>query len=114
MIRRPPIFTRIDTLFLDTTLFRSYTYNFFLIVRYFEAVSREQSVLFCFFFPNGNDLASVLKTVTPNNNCTQSHRALNRSAEHTSELQSLIRNSSAVLCLNKKKNTALHNNKKSY
>src|SRR3546814_7268710 len=35
--------------------------------------------------------------------------AMHRSEEHTSELQSLMRISSAVFCLKKKKNTTQHN-----
>src|SRR3546814_2190061 len=38
----------------------------------------------------------------------------NRSEEHTSELQSLMRSSYAVLCLKKKKNSTDHNNRPTY
>src|SRR3546814_3782020 len=37
--------------------------------------------------------------------CGNWHTSTGRSEEHTSELQSLMRNSYAVYCLNKKKNT---------
>src|SRR3546814_5316042 len=78
MIRRPPRSTRTDTLFPYTTLFRSHldgTPNFTL--QHLECV----------------ELSSL-------------HRPLilcNRSEEHTSELQSLMRISYAVFCLKKKK-----------
>src|SRR3546814_10467279 len=38
--------------------------------------------------------------------CTNDRRGEKRSEEHTSELQSLMRNSYAVLCLKKNKNTS--------
>src|SRR3546814_5707363 len=38
----------------------------------------------------------------------RAHRHIERSEEHTSELQSLMRNSYAVLCLTKKKSTKTH------
>src|SRR3546814_1878104 len=41
-------------------------------------------------------------------------RAMTRSEEHTSELQSLMRISYAVFCLKKKKNKRKTNNKKNY
>src|SRR3546814_2064487 len=90
MIRRPPRSTRTDTLFPYTTLFRSSWVR-----------------------------ASIRKEVCP---CIQSwrrrfwrfrslawlfprrpSRAMERSEEHTSELQSLMRISYAVFCLKKKK-----------
>src|SRR3546814_4419149 len=38
----------------------------------------------------------------------RTYRMIQRSEEHTSELQSLMRNSYAVFCLKTKKNTTLH------
>src|SRR3546814_8017939 len=75
MIRRPPISTRTDTLFPYTTLFLS------PVPPHSSHPGREVRPLHG--FP-----------------CT-SRRAL-RSEEHTSELQSLMRTSYAVLCLQKK------------
>src|SRR3546814_10186338 len=74
MIRRPPRSTRTDTLFPYTTLFRSPA----------RGGSRDQSA-----FRAGRCLCRP-----------PFHRQ--RSEEHTSELQSLMRNSYAVFCLKKK------------
>src|SRR3546814_2265584 len=89
MIRRPPRSTRTDTLFPSTTLFRSVP---------------------------GRATAPSLRTVQPAaaHTCSTSSRVKtwkslarscvsNRSEEHTSELQSLMRISYAVFCLKKKK-----------
>src|SRR3546814_9849238 len=78
MIRRPPRSTRTDTLFPYTTLFRSPLGDL-------KFVSREVHVV------NSNWKVSTLFDF--------------RSEEHTSELQSLMRISYAVLCLKKKKKT---------
>src|SRR3546814_5066905 len=80
MIRRPPRSTRTDTLFPYTTLFRS----------------GHPSVL---DFHRG---AGVREYRRPRNGAPG--RRPQRSEEHTSELQSLMRISYAVFCL-KKKNT---------
>src|SRR3546814_8860217 len=74
MIRRPPRSTRPDTLFPYTTLFRSIA----------ASASTPSRKLF---------MADVLR-----------FRNDDRSEEHTSELQSLMRISYAVFCLKKKKN----------
>src|SRR3546814_4186924 len=91
MIRRPPRSTRTDTLFPYTTLFRSlgiehslYTILQILSVALFEKVPVEQA------------LSAAGDTLTDGN-------ISNRSEEHTSELQSLMRISYAVFCLKKKK-----------
>src|SRR3546814_1473517 len=90
MIRRPPRSTRTDTLFPDTTLFRSYYNrpNQEGIFRHFEAI-----VAAC-------DLPIVLYNV-PGRTVTDI-AVETRSEEHTSELQSLMRISYAVFCLKKK------------
>src|SRR3546814_8163783 len=93
MIRRPPRSTRTDTLFPYTTLFRS---------------GRDST-------PAGHLIASLSNTAhngrTPCANatglavCMAAKNLLapaTRSEEHTSELQSLMRNSYAVFCLKKK------------
>src|SRR3546814_1610923 len=83
MIRRPPRSTRTDTLFPYTTLFRSPS-----------SLSNGPSRKL-----NSNDTgknASQMATA-----CFQ--RGGRRSEEHTSELQSLMRISYAVFCLQKKK-----------
>src|SRR3546814_8328887 len=78
MIRRPPRSTRTDTLFPYTTLFRS--------------TNGEQSVIRC-----GHAI------VSPGSRSRSPAPASDRSEEHTSELQSLMRISYAVFCLKKKK-----------
>src|SRR3546814_7523927 len=78
MIRRPPRSTRTDTLFPYTTLFRS----------------------------NGKRLQPLGKALRAfGNRADDTEREIEgrRSEEHTSELQSLMRNSYAVFCLKKKK-----------
>src|SRR3546814_8460325 len=80
MIRRPPRSTRTDTLFPDTTLFRS------------VAVRPRHScgALCC----RRIDVCRIPRRSFVHNQ---------RSEEHTSELQSLMRISYAVFCLKKKK-----------
>src|SRR3546814_9390371 len=77
MRRRPPRSTRTDTLFPYTTLFRSPTAD-----RPFGQAESAGG------FVGGHDLG---------------HGGCQRSEEHTSELQSLMRISYAVFCLKKKK-----------
>src|SRR3546814_2209704 len=82
MIRRPPRSTRTDTLFPYTTLFRS-----------------------CVFCHSQHDVrppTDAMLGTGKESVCLQCHE--DRSEEHTSELQSLMRISYAVFCL-KKKNT---------
>src|SRR3546814_14938224 len=76
-IRRPPRSTRTDTLFPDTTLFRS------------THVPGCRAPFCC-----SRLLRSPQKTSHPS--------STGRSEEHTSELQSLMRTSYAVFCLKKK------------
>src|SRR3546814_7994690 len=97
MIRRPPRSTRTDTLFPYTTLFRSDGEMFDrdgtpwpeaditlvdLATYAWEGYNAQLSIAYI----------SLISTVN------------NRSEEHTSELQSLMRISYAVFCLKKKKN----------
>src|SRR3546814_1603111 len=100
MIRRPPRSTRTDTLFPYTTLFRSAEVSGdpfdFLYAQLFHDVfghiwADTFGLAFQIHIPIGDfigdrdsDLAAIL-----------------RSEEHTSELQSLMRISYAVFCLNK-------------
>src|SRR3546814_1925929 len=81
MIRRPPRSTRTDTLFPYTTLFRSPKHGGANEVA-FEVQKRYES-------PDEAE-ADIRRRVE------------NRSEEHTSELQSLMRISYAVFCLKKK------------
>src|SRR3546814_1996689 len=92
MIRRPPRSTRTDTLFPYTTLFRSDGDRV-------ELDRAFQDVGVRIFFV-GNDgigmTAHLLAEVAVQ---------IERSEEHTSELQSLMRISYAVFCLKKKKHS---------
>src|SRR3546814_10092388 len=108
MIRRPPESTRPDTLFPYTTLFRS--------ARYRHLLEAALALLPC-------DATALLRlegdTLQPLAVIGLSHDTLGRrfrlqdhprllmllqrSEEHTSELQSLMRISYAVFCLKKKK-----------
>src|SRR3546814_1863976 len=86
MIRRPPRSTRTDTLFPYTTLFRSDsppTENFSAQI-----------------WQSGDDGQSSIDQ-DGDNSWAQNDQQ--RSEEHTSELQSLMRISYAVFCLKKKK-----------
>src|SRR3546814_5970635 len=89
MIRRPPRSTRTDTLFPYTTLFRS---PHFHTLQALNAQSRAE----------GKPVIVI-----------PSYNGARRSEEHTSELQSLMRNSYAVFCLKKKKITTNHQTSKS-
>src|SRR3546814_5043304 len=83
MIRRPPRSTRTNTLFPYTTLFRSVSCPWLAgVCRAFPEIGR---------YGSGVSPWYILDLSTE------------RSEEHTSELQSLMRNSYAVFCLKKKK-----------
>src|SRR3546814_1790675 len=103
MIRRPPISTRTDTLFPYTTLFRS------LMSLGITACGKNtgsDGAAPSEEAKSGSDAkAKMVEFVT-----TQDGKPLeikqelfDRSEEHTSELQSLMRISYAVFCLKKKK-----------
>src|SRR3546814_6730282 len=93
MIRRPPISTRTDTLFPYTTLFRS-------LIR--AAIAHRVFVLLAALTLALMGMFSVTRTPVD---------ALpdlsDRSEEHTSELQSLMRISYAVFCLKKTNTTTI-------
>src|SRR3546814_9609125 len=99
MIRRPPRSTRTDPLFPSTTLFRSRDTRIFIVGM------------------AGLGLAGVVGEAILKLESARRRRRyssvlpLPRSEEHTSELQSLMRNSYAVFCLKKKKSiNKTHNN----
>src|SRR3546814_2794507 len=124
MTRRPPRSTRTDTLFPDTTLFRSCRSGY---VHYKETMplGRERLVP----FPSGlrheiekggkskrqrcrKEQRQEPSQVAPRTDirfvCKNSSALrLCRSEEHTSELQSLMRNSYSVFCLTNKNITLL-------
>src|SRR3546814_7078084 len=87
MIRRPPRSTRTDTLFPYTTLFRS------------------DRTKYCSMDCYNANRATAL--------CERFWKSVERGeiGKHTSELQSLMRNSYAVFCLKKKKKR-LHKNRR--
>src|SRR3546814_14162120 len=87
MIRRPPRSTRTDTLFPYTTLFRSKD-RFALVAVMNPPEIVEAAFLQWITFKIEEQIGGV--------------RRRKRSEEHTSELQSLMRNSYAVFCLKKK------------
>src|SRR3546814_12690081 len=102
MIRRPPRSTRTDTLFPYTTLFRSVGKTTILNkiagknlkVGNWAGVTVEKSEVYITL--DGRNLHIIDLPGLYDLKAT-------RSEEHTSELQSLMRNSYAVFCLKKKK-----------
>src|SRR3546814_2266050 len=110
MIRRPPRSTRPDTLFPYTTLFRS-----LLVLSFFDdqALSVTQRIRFHSAF---RALQARKPAVTIEGRgwiCPGWFLilAIERSEEHTSELQSLMRLSYAVFCLTKNTKTIRQSNK---
>src|SRR3546814_4087577 len=109
MRRRPPISTRTDTLFPYTTLFRSIcrfpgTRGLIrTMMQEGQAIGEALGVKFAIDVDKriaGAEAVGAHKT--------SMLQDLERSEEHTSELQSLMRISYAVFCLKKKKK--MHNN----
>src|SRR3546814_7142296 len=103
MIRRPPRSTRTDTLFPYTTLFRS--------LRCPAAESRPgrqahaQGAGERWLSARERQLSAATRQGESQRGQAEIHglHEVRRSEEHTSELQSLMRNSYAVFCLKKKK-----------
>src|SRR3546814_7646883 len=99
MIRRTPRSKRTDTLFPHTTLFRS------VVVPYFAYEILARFEVACLL--TGDVRAGEADGDTRRHVVIQPEietaRGTDRSEEHTSELQSLMRNSYAVFCLKKKK-----------
>src|SRR3546814_5252782 len=98
MIRRPPRSTRTDTLFPYTTLFRSVGVSRQIGEDRFGACERRLGVDHPALLPDGSEVPQECTAVSE-----LCHAAEERSEEHTSELQSLMRISYAVFCLKKKK-----------
>src|SRR3546814_10433540 len=95
MIRRPPRSTRTDTLCPDTPLFRSVV----------DEVGVEQHAVERSLDPAelGHAQVAALAHHLAAQVATVDAQRIVRSEEHTSELQSLMRNSYAVFCLKKTK-----------
>src|SRR3546814_10886642 len=103
MIRRPPRSTRTDTLFPYTTLFRSLRALANETTAYYERHPEELQPFPLQVMESAQKnrmgpIAGIVDDLDPRTQCF-------RSAEHTSELQSLMRISYAVFCLKKKNNT---------
>src|SRR3546814_8885423 len=98
MIRRPPRSTRTDTLFPYTTLFRSVRplaqFGDLQLDVAGTGLPGTLSIAIALNLPPGR-IASTMRGASQ-------HLHFSRSEEHTSELQSLMRISYAVLCLKKK------------
>src|SRR3546814_14070994 len=92
MIRRPPRSTRTDTLFPYTTLFRS---SFGI---HTARPSKETLSLL-----SSSRSSALAPNIPPCSSSALPLYCADRSEEHTSELQSLMRISYAVFCLKKKK-----------
>src|SRR3546814_7854455 len=97
MIRRPPRSTRTDTLFPYTTLFRSWRPLLEPLHRQLRRLHR----------PVERKVREVVDAYDPDllwfDGGKFREAGSERSEEHTSELQSLMRISYAVFCLKKKK-----------
>src|SRR3546814_9323324 len=110
MIRRPPRSTRTDTLFPYTTLFRSCRAGFSGTVRFPTHRPKAPATAEC---PRGSRRCRRARRPGAarhgsGGGCCRSATA-SRSEEHTSELQSLMRISYAVFCLQKKKKNPSNN-----
>src|SRR3546814_5283860 len=97
MIRRPPRSTRTDTLFPYTTLFRSLCAK-----SSFPATTGGVHFPLAQSVPTGYIVPMTLNEYMASHGLSEKTLA-DRSEEHTSELQSLMRISYAVFCLKKKK-----------
>src|SRR3546814_4821253 len=94
MLRRPPRSTRTDTLFPYTTLFRSHPSS--------QPIAGDLSDIFAAAL---SALKAFVTAPPEHQDRDDDHQQRERSEEHTSELQSLMRISYAVFCLKKKKTT---------
>src|SRR3546814_4099528 len=117
MYRRPPRSTRTATLFPSTTLFRSSRFR--AVSRQTSTIGRHDNRRSVTLVNHAERAVPVLVSVSPERfgDARQrlrgrlGRRAIvgQRSEEHTSELQSLMRISYAVFCLKKKKNNTSNN-----
>src|SRR3546814_1626864 len=96
MIRRPPRSTRTDTLFPYTTLFRSP-----------DNAAAHGGLIRALLLAGDPESAQTALDAVPAD-LIDDAAIDERSEEHTSELQSLMRISYAVFCLNKNKTTTTH------
>src|SRR3546814_10124613 len=96
MLLPPPISTRTNTLFPYTTLFRSATFG----PAHAQSTHIQPKLVAESPAPAPGGTTTMALTMTPNK--TWHGYWVNRSEEHTSELQSLMRISYAVFCSKKK------------
>src|SRR3546814_1439995 len=107
MIRRPPRSTRTDSLFPYTTLFRSP--ELFWATSVPMKIARPPRPFISSAVREPTFLSiSATATIAPATSEVMCDASADRSEEHTSELQSLMRISYAVFCL-KQKNTHRYN-----
>src|SRR3546814_2986152 len=97
MIRRPPRSTLTDTLFPYATLFRSLCFFWSSLIETLRNPVRMLDAMGLALFAVAGTEKALVFGLSP----------VMRSEEHTSELQSLMRNSYAVFCL-KKKNKSIN------
>src|SRR3546814_8571348 len=100
MIRRPPRSTRTDTLFPYTTRFRSFAGIAEKIPAYKGLII---NLIHETFGVSVDEVRQLIRAVVMPADIAE------RSGEHTSELQSLMRTPYAVFCLTTKNNTTLLN-----
>src|SRR3546814_2164285 len=100
MVRRPPRSTRTDTLFPDTTLFRSDD----ALDHGGDERRQSRGELALGIQRRNDDRDHGAKPIASAGSAAIGPLGLKRSEEHTSELQSLMRISYAVFCLKKKNN----------
>src|SRR3546814_8987132 len=119
MIRRPPRATRTDTLFPYTTLFRSprVTMRTAYVLSAPEKRQPMKGNVMKHKMTEADIAAQIAQLVDmPDTDIDTADipeaPIENRSEEHTSELQSLMRNSYAVFCLKKQKNKYTNHNTK--
>src|SRR3546814_9725775 len=103
MIRRPPRSTRTDTLFPYTTLFRSRSGISEVTLRQIVATGRVNSYVTAIALEIATDRQIDADAITTLETKGAQLYRRERSEEHTSELQSLMRISYAVFCLKKNK-----------
>src|SRR3546814_3902840 len=108
-IRRPPRSTRTDTLFPYTTLFRSQVALAWGIAKGHSVIPKSKTESRIKANLEGDFVlpAEDVEKITSIDKKLRFNDPSKRSEEHTSELQSLMRNSYAVFCL-KKKTTTIH------
>src|SRR3546814_10700992 len=104
MIRRPPRSTRTDPLFPYTTLFRS-MFEASVVVVLLVAIGVAVALAVVLSMLAGRWLSRPLRDVSA---AARRIARGERSEEHTSELQSLMRISYAVFCLQNKTKHTMH------